>query len=486
MKNFSFVSLLLLGVLLASCGGGETPAADNTDTAAVGSDTAAVTEADAYGYPELDCGGEALRVLNSSDTWNTYYYLDHEQTTGESLDDVIYARNRSIEERFNMVLQVNNEQDIDAAAKYLSTVIMSGDDLYDVSYIRADTLPSLLTGEMLYDLQTVDGFRFEEPWWDDAVVKGGQIGDDKALFFASNYFSLYGFEATVCTYFNEQMFTDRDLEFPYQLVRDGKWTLERMYEYVQAGVNLNGDSDFAWQEGANSIYGIATWSNGYHALLNGAGAYYANMDDSGSPIISVQDEHFINVLDNLTENLFANPGYILSGSNMTSGNHSTVFLTGRCMFTVAQVKSANMFRDMEDSFGMLPMPKYDEAQEDYSCYISSTQLLMSLPVTNSNPERTAIIMDALSYESYRDVLPVYYEIKLSQKGLRNDDSIEMLDIVRANRYTNFGEIFGWTNQLQSKLYSKMLQGSGNYSSDIASALKGIEASIEKTMEIVND
>ena len=134
------------------------------------------------------------------------------------------------------------------------------------------------------------------------------------------------------TYFNEQMFSDRDLELPYQLVRDGKWTLDHMYEYVQAGVNLNGDTDFTWREGANSI---ATWSNGYHALLNGAGAYYAMMDDNGTPIVTVQDEHFINVMDNLTENLFSKSGHILSSSDMKSGDHGSVFLDGRCMFIVA-------------------------------------------------------------------------------------------------------------------------------------------------------
>ena len=95
-------------------------------------------------------------------------------------------------------------------------------------------------------------------------------------------------------------------------------------------------------------------------------------------------------------------------------------------------------------------------------------------------------MDALAYESYRDVLPVYYEQKVSQKGLRNDDSIEMLDIVRANRYTNFGEIFGWTNALQHAIHGKVSTGRGDIASLIASNMKTIEKAIETTMEMVNE
>ena len=51
---------------------------------------------------------------------------------------------------------------------------------------------------------------------------------------------------------------------------------------------------------------------------------------------------------------------------------------------------------------------------------------MCIPVTNPDISEAALIMDAFSYMTYKDVLPVYYDVSLSQKGLRNEDSIEML------------------------------------------------------------
>ncbi|MBQ7300272.1 MAG: hypothetical protein IJW77_10560 [Clostridia bacterium] len=489
MKKCSFVSLLLLGALLASCGDGETPAADknNNDTNPMGNDTATVTETDSYEYPELDCGGEPLRILNSSNAWGTYSAIDFEEETGEALDDAVFQRNSGIEERFNTKLEVT-EYDIDQAVSHFSTVTMSGEDLYDLTYLRADNLPSPLTEGMFYDLNNVEGFRFTEPWWDGAVMKGGEIGDDNALFFASNYFSLFGFDATVCVYFNEQMFNNLDIEFPYQLVRDGKWTLERFYEYASLGANTNGDSSFAWSENGNAVYGVTTWSNGVQALLGGAGAYYLEMVN-GEPVLSVTDEHFINTVNSLVENLFSVDGVFAmfnTSDNTKPDHYEVMFQNNRTIMTVAQIKTSSRFRDMEDSFGILPLPKYDEAQDGYSCYISSTQLMMGLPITSLNTLRTATVMDALAYESYRDVLPVYYEVKVSQKGLRNEDSIEMLDIIRANRYTNFGEIFGWTNALQSSVYSKISVGNADIASVIASDLKTVEKNIEKTMDMVNE
>ena len=88
MKKYSWISLLLLGALLASCGGGDTVTTDENNTDSVTGGDTAVT-ADSYNYPELDCGGEPLRILNANNTWGTYGKLDFAEATGESLDDVI-------------------------------------------------------------------------------------------------------------------------------------------------------------------------------------------------------------------------------------------------------------------------------------------------------------------------------------------------------------------------------------------------------------
>ena len=488
MKKQGLASLLLLGALLVSCGNSAGDTTQNTDAVTQNTDgTVTETNADEYGYPEMDCGGDALRFLTASNTWGTYYAIDFETETGESLDDVIFQRNRGLEERYDINVEVT-EYDIGEATTHFTTVTMSGEDLYDVTYLRADTLPAALTGSMFLDLNQIDGFRFAEPWWDQTMVQGGQIGDNNALFFASNYISLFGFDSTVCVYFNEDMFSSLDITFPYELVKEGKWTLERMYEYVALGANTNGDSSFVWSDNGNAVYGVTTWSNGVHALLGGAGAYYLQMSD-GEPSITVTDAHFMDVAQSLVQNLFSVDGYFSMGNesdNTLPGHYENMFRNNRAMMTVAQIKTSSRYRDMENSFGILPMPKYDEAQADYSCYISSTQLLMGLPVTSQKAEQTAVLLDAMAYESYRDVLPVYYEVKVSQKGLRNEASIEMLDIIRESRYTNFGEVFGWTNQMQSAIYTKLSKGSSDIASDIASYTKKIETAIEKTMELVNE
>ena len=58
---------------------------------------------------------------------------------------------------------------------------------------------------------------------------------------------------------------------------------------------------------------------------------------------------------------------------------------------------------------------------------------MSVPKTNSDLERTGIILEALARESSDTVIPAYYDVTLKNKLLRDDDSVKMLDIIFGNR-----------------------------------------------------
>ena len=127
---------------------------------------------------------------------------------------------------------------------------------------------------------------------------------------------------------------------------------------------------------------------------------------------------------------------------------------------------------MKSNFGLVPMPKYDEEQENYITYSNPISCFLTIPVTNPDMKRTGIIIDALTYDSYKNCLPIYYDITVSQKGLRNDDSIEMLEIVRDTRSTQVSNLYGITTKLNDKLQNVVLNGNGKAASTIAAAEPG--------------
>ena len=107
---------------------------------------------------------------------------------------------------------------------------------------------------------------------------------------------------------------------------------------------------------------------------------------------------------------------------------------------------------------------------------------MVIPVTNPDPNTTGAVMDAMAYVSYRDVTPVFYDVTLSQKGLRNEESIEMLKLIRDTQYFDAGIIYGWTSALNGAIISAVDGGNSSVASIIERYKKQIDSSIQKTMD----
>ena len=74
-------------------------------------------------------------------------------------------------------------------------------------------------------------------------------------------------------------------------------------------------------------------------------------------------------------------------------------------------------------------------------------------------------------------------MKVAQKGLRNDDSIEMLGIISESRGFDIGEGYGWTEDLSAKV-NTMLVSKNNVASLVDSNRSKIEESINKTLELM--
>ncbi len=496
MKNFTvkktmLCAALLLAVAAHTACSDMTPAetntpgtAGNTETAAGQDDTAVPEETEeAYVYPELDCGGDTFTVLNASTSWGFYHYMDFDAPTGEILDDAVYERNRFVEEKFNLKFDIV-EEDIDQNYNKYRNAINAQDDAYDVAYIRCDRLASFMADGSLYNLLDYEQFQLEKPWWDQVIREKSLIGDKNKLYFAGNDFSLIGFEGTLCCYFNEKMLANLDLETPYELVRNGQWTIDRLQEYALAGANLNGDSNFSWQENGNAIYGLASYEDSLNAFITGGGENYVTIDDAGQPVLLQNMERFYNIVDKAFK-IYSTDGAFIFMNGSGNSHYEMIFKNGRSLFTIAEIKASSKYRDMEDTFGIVPIPKYDEDQENYYSHRTHVCLTMSMPVTNPDPERTGIVMDALSYLSSTDILPVFYHVKVAQKGLRNEDSIEMLGIISGSRSFDIGEGYAWTEELSAKVNTAVVNNKrNNVMSLVDSYRKSIEASFAKTLEFM--
>lgn len=479
------LSIIIISIYAISCiSCTDTPGIDPTvsDTSGIPTGTSSALETEPeYIYPELDCGGDEFTILNCAHVWDMYSYLDFEEMTGESLDDAVYQRNRTAEDLFNIKLNII-EFPLDELTTKIQQAVTSGDDTYDVAYARGNKINSTITGGYAMNLFDVDGLQLDMPWWNQSVIDEATIGDRDAVYFALNDLSLSAFDLVWCVFFNEDMMNSLGIEMPYDLVREGKWTISEFNKLLKQGTNLNGDTSFTFNTSGKCIYGLASYYRLVGSMMAGAGVKYTAKNSQGYPVLSLENDRFYSVAEKLAS-IFGSEGDYVEANTRSEGKHyEGIFKDSRALFIGGEIKSASVFRDMTDNFGILPTPKYDESQEDYCSWMNYDSPTMCIPASNSNPDRTGIILDAMSYLSYSEILPVYYSIRVSQKGLRNDDSIEMLGIIRDSLYYDASLTYGWTLEMFTNFQNKIITGDSDIASIIAASKSGVEEKIKKTIE----
>ena len=143
---------------------------------------------------------------------------------------------------------------------------------------------------------------------------------------------------------------------------------------------------------------------------------------------------------------------------------------------------ATMAREMELNFGILPNPKFDESQEEYHNAVHAwATTAVSIPVTSPDAERTGIILEALTAESFYTLRPAYFDISLQSQLLRDEESGEMLELIFATRVYDLAHVFNWGGIFD--IFGSLAgSGSADFVSAYERILPRVEAAMQRTLE----
>jgi hypothetical protein len=231
--------------------------------------------------------------------------------------------------------------------------------------------------------------------------------------------------------------------------------MDKMKEmYTGVSKDVNGDGKM----GGEDLWGFLGGTDVAACFYIGAGGTVVSRDQNGGLYDSLGNDRNFAIVEKVQsimtdEDNFYNHHLGTQALKATDDNqYRDLFSDGHGLFFWTRMDEVTTLRGMETDFGILPTPKYDEAQENYISFVSQHIMgLMSVPAAASNLERTGTILEALAAESYYTLTPAYYEVALKTKGSRDDASAEMLDTIFANRvydlgeYFNFGSIFDSIN-----------------------------------------
>ena len=423
--------------------------------------------------PDITFDGYEFRVINTTDEHIQWLMktLVVEEETGEALNDAIYARNRKIEEQFEFELVMIGVTGPDEARDRARRSIQAGSDDFDLLMTNPPNALQLGQNAMLEKIDEIPHIDLSKPYWDQDMKRDFSIGG--RLFFTSGDFTFNHYSATVPIFFNKKLLADLGLQDPYQLVRDGKWTIDKFAEMARASLkDLNGDAVMDKEDqwgylGLSHVYTLA--------VMNGIGARYVMKDNNDIPYATINTEDFINRFYKAFDIVQEGWLYDADANNNPRGAEP-MFMNSQSLFWSELMNWANILRSMENDFGILPMPKFDDNQEKY---ISSTGYphVMCIPVTTGDLSRTGVILEALCAESRKSTREVYYDTMLKTKVMsRDDESGEMLDLIFSNRIYEIGRMY-WESDIAGPIAS-LMRGNNR---DIVSLIERNETRIDNAI-----
>ena len=456
MKRTPAFFLAMLLMLTASCSRTPAEQAETEYTAPIAEP--AQTEETAAEETELQpdipegysFNGATFTIMNNDypvPGW-AQFDIDAEEMNGTTINDAVFNRNTKVESVYDCEI-VGYKVMYSTLFSEIPRLVMANDDSVDLAtpLFWQGGLSDLALKGYLRNLRNIASIQLEQPWYDAQSVEGFTI-------FGKTYFVVCDMTigdrlATAGIVFNKGLYEDYQFLSTYgnlyDTVREGRWTHNLFSSMVLSLSNdVNGDGLMTDQD----FYGLLYQHDSIPSFINSYGMMMAQPNEDGVPTYTLISEENANKLDAMLDLLYHedNCFHVMNWFGKTNTDFTTgmtnMFAANQAMFMWIRFADVEMLRTMDVDFGIIPVPKWDEAQERYYSTVNQHMGIATvILVSNSKPEETGTLLEALACESKKVLIPAYYDVVLQGKISRDEESTEMLDVIFNNRVYDTGFIF---------------------------------------------
>ena len=454
------LALLNAGSVFAACAAKDDSSGNDTTPALSDSNTSADTE----NYDSLEArrllsdnlpnekfDGQKYRVLTINEVDN--YIASPEVQEGDVVEDAVFQRNSRIEDRFDVKIDVNSPTTHRETGALLERLVNAQDDAYEIYAGHAIVAGGNAVNGMFLNWHDIDYVDFTRPWWSQNSVEALTLNG--RMFLVPTYYTISVIGNTYCMYYNKTIAADRNLENIYDVVNNKQWTLEKMRTMVaDIYTDLNGNG----KEDADDSYGLSITSLSPAVTFTWAfDMDIIEIDEDYNFEITFGSERNATIFEDLFNLYYRTTGVTTSGNNhsysiATFNKGNTLLCSG--LFD----HSLSILREFEDPYAIIPYPKYDDQQEEYYSMLDGGHVIIGIPITSTNTAFAGLITEAMTAESWKYIIPNYYDVALKVKGARDEESIAMMDLIMnavkvdlAYIYDNWnGYAFALQDMLQAK------------------------------------
>lgn len=482
MKKYisAILSALILSSALLSCSNPEPQNVPGTPSASPESDSSTETETETEpvdprmavsdDLPESDFGGRTFTVIGDG-TANERYIAVEDQN-GEGVNDSVFARNLAIDERYNAKVAYLSGGAHRDCAKLVENCITTGDvESFDLIQFHVVSNSGNAVKGLYLNWYDVPHVNFDKPWWSDSTVDDLTING--RCYLAMGDFALTTISKTYCMFYDKDSLKNyAELDNFYDVVKEGRWTLDYLRtvcDTVYNDTNGNGRPD------DGDYFGLASdQQSNYNTYLWACDNPVFRKNSQGELELSYYSEHLVDIY-NKCYTLINNTTGVITQYEHHSG--SKIFANNAALTCNALLEDAITYlADYDHEYGIIPYPKYDEAQTKYRSMVDGGHEAMAVGKQAKDLEFIGIMTEVLCAESYKRVLPAYYDVCLKQRYASSPEDAEMIDVCVESRIFDFGYVYdNWKGA--SFFFEQLLRSAKQQ--DITSYYKGKSKAVEK-------
>ncbi len=346
---------------------------------------------------------------------------------------------QAVEEKYNTsIIEINTSPEslFEAAREAYNA------DMYyaDLLAIPQSMLGKYFAAGMLANLRSLPYVNLDAPYYNSSVTSASVAGNgiyavSGAASFNPDYLS--------CVYFNRDMvgqFVGEDL---YSLVNDGKWTWDKFAEFAKTVDSVGSLHGHGSTFELYDYIDVAASSQGIPYVSNTEGVvptvtYLATSTASNAKA----------VVSKLRSLLYSDSSFV-----KTKGTELRDIFTGdTLMFMTDGLYAAKLMTDSDADWGIIPLPKFDEAQKEYISPMLGESPVLCVLKNTPKYETSGLILEALNLTSFQYVTESYINRHIDYV-LRDDGSIHMLELICDTAQTDFAHMYAsGISNLESATY----------------------------------
>ena len=388
-----------------------------------------------------------------------------EALTGDKVGDAVYKRNNELQQKFNCTI---SEERVTNPVDSQREALLAGDYTYDFIYAHLKGVRSLAASGLAADLNKLENINLNKIWHDQNFRKGLEISGK--LFSITGDAGTLDDRSTWVMFFNKDILEDNRQPSPYELVKKGEWTVQKMYEISEAcAKDVDGDGLIATRK--KDVFGYLgeAGNNWYHVAA--CGLSVSRMTNAG--VLEIPSSPTEEILDAWAalKPLLTSPKRNVLDTGFTGGYAAFFGCNLGCTINLA---------NGGNNFGILPMPKKDTNQAEYWTSLSGTLCnSYCIPVTvdqmeeaaaagfkgeHAGQEMCAYFLEAYSYYSMKYLTPAFYDDMLCHQLATDVESVECLEIALKNKVYDPVMLYDFGGMLSA--FKQAGSGTSNFGTDM--------------------